>query len=88
MKEIMPGDKVIVYDPFHRVGKKKGLWREGIVLSRYGYVATDMMRILGWDYKTAQYPDCIDVQFPDRISKGHFTYGCKTNSGAMELADQ
>jgi hypothetical protein len=69
--EIWPGDRVRVYDPRHES------FREGVVLSRYGFVSYDMMRILGWSYETAQYPDCIDVQFADRISKGHFTEGVK-----------
>jgi hypothetical protein len=69
--EIYPGDSVLVWDPL------KEKFRKGIVLMRYGYVSTFMMKALGWSYKTAQYPDCIDVQFSDRTSKGHFTDGIK-----------
>ena len=79
MSEIWPGDRVRVYDPWanglHGYRQNKGAYREGTVVSRYGYVSYDMMRILGWDYQTAQYPDCIDVDFGDRVSKGHFTEG-------------
>ena len=71
MDEIYPGDTVMVWD------HSKHKFRKAIVIMRYGFVSYDMMRILGWDYKTAQYPDCIDVQFDDRISKGHFTDGVK-----------
>ena len=71
VEDIWPGDRVLVYDHL------KETHREATVLSRYGYVSRDMMRILGWSYETAQYPDCIDVQFEDRVSKGHFTYGVK-----------
>ena len=80
--EIYPGDTVVVFDPF--ANNRQGAFREAIVLMRYGYVSRDMMRILGWSYETAQYPDCIDVQFSDRISKGHFTEGVRRRHGASE----
>lgn len=82
VSEIYPGDKVLVYDPW--ANGRQGAFREATVLMRYGYVSRDMMRILGWDYKTAQYPDCIDVQFSDRISKGHFTHGVRRIDGPGE----
>ena len=72
-KEILPGTEVTVWDHRHE------RWERATVLMRYGYVAKDMMRILGWSYKTAQYPDCVDVEFhhDKRISKGHFTDGVR-----------
>lgn len=79
--EIMPGDSVIVYDPwaFGSIGywRGEGAFREAVVVRRYGYISEYMEREYGRD--AAKYPDCIDVIFlhSSKLSKGHFTEGVK-----------
>jgi hypothetical protein len=76
----MPGDRVLGFDNRlyvnDRVTPLSVTMKPATIICRYGYVSYDMMRILGWSYETAQYPDLCDIKFdhrPDEISKAHFT---------------
>jgi len=79
--EILPGTRVLAYDPWAngREGyyKGEGEWKEATVVMRYGFISEHMERLYGRE--AAKYPDCVDVKFDHdgRISKGHFTYGVK-----------
>lgn len=78
LKEIMPGDRVSVFDPRLFVDDKKTplsvTVRPATVVCRYGkkvFYSASMTR--PWIY-----PDLVDVEFdhrPGTVSKGHFTDG-------------
>jgi hypothetical protein len=78
MSEIMPGDRVLVFDP--RLFKDdvstppSMTMKPATVVCRYGYkhVAANE------DESDRVYPDLVDVEFDHRgLSKGHFIYGVK-----------
>jgi hypothetical protein len=80
MREIMPGDRVSVFDPRLFVDDKKTplsvTMRPATVVCRYG---------LKVGYRASMekpwiYPDLVDVEFDHRlgvVSKGHFTDGVR-----------
>lgn len=78
--EIMPGDRVRVFD--HRLFKDdvstplSHTVRQATVVCRYGKVVFYPACM----EKPWRYPDLCDVVFdhrPNEVSKGHFTYGVK-----------
>ena len=82
MKEIMPGDRVLVFDP--RVYKDdittpfSHTVRPATVVCRYGMRGSNPFSIFSGDGLI--YSDLIDVVFdhrPGQVSNGHFTGGVK-----------
>ena len=80
MKEIMPGDRVMVFDSLLYVDDKttplSHTVRPATVVCRYGY---KVFYPASMD-KPWIYPDNVDVLFdhrPKSVSKRHFTYGVK-----------
>jgi len=63
------GMKAKVYDPL------KNKFRDATIIRHYGYLSHTMHKIMGGPLEVWRYPDLVDVQFDDRISKGHFTSG-------------
>ena len=87
MKDIMPGSRVMVFDPLlfrDDVSTPLSVTvRSALVERRYGYRVTEFCgESVDW-----RYPDCVDVRFdhrPDRISHGHFTDGVRAIERAAE----
>lgn len=80
MTEIMPGDRVMVFDPRLFVDDKSTpssmTMKPATVVCRYGYKQPAVPFEEG--AKDWIYPDLVDVEFDHRgLSKGHFTYGVK-----------
>jgi hypothetical protein len=79
MKEIMPGDRISVFDPRLFIDDKRTplstTMKPATVVCRYG-------KKVFWPHmdKPWIYPDLVDVEFdhrPGEVSKGHFTSGVK-----------
>ena len=86
MREIMPGDRVSVFDPRLFVDDWSTplsvTFRPATVVCRYGKKVFYQASM----EKPWVYPDLVDVEFDHRpgvISKGHFTDGIK----ALETSD-
>jgi len=89
MKEIFPGDRVMVWD--HSLWIRDDLTpechRPATVICRYGRKDVSTHNIFYDEYGFAYgepviyiYDDLVDVEFdhrPGEITKGHFTYGVK-----------
>lgn len=73
MEEILPGCRLMVYDPYRNGQRGKGEFCSATVVCRYGFVSEFMEKEYGRE--AAKYPDCVDVIFDHdgRLSKGHFT---------------
>ncbi len=75
MNDILPGDRVMAFDPFlfkDDVSTPLSYTvRPATVVARYGYKTS-------YDGVECIYDDLVDVQFdhrPEQISHGHFTRG-------------
>lgn len=78
MSEIMPGDRVMVFDYRLYVDDwstpPSVTMKPATVICRYGY----KQPAIDEGSKDWIYPDLVDVEFDHRgLSKGHFTYGVK-----------
>ena len=89
MKEIMPGDRVMVFD--HRLFQDDvstpltTTMQPATVVCRYGYKYYPPTYLSCYDYdKPWTYPDVCDVVFdhrPQEVSKSHFTWGIRHLEG-------
>jgi len=66
---IFPGNAVIVWDD------NKLIRRKATIINRYG------KRDSGF----GNYPDLVDIQFKDRVSKGHFTSAVIVSTGRIQV---
>lgn len=80
MKDLMPGDRVIVFDSIlykdDFTTPLTHTMKAATIVCRYGRKDPP----IGEDYPERTYDDLCDVVFDhrkDSVSKGHFTYGIK-----------